>query len=662
MFKFVLLFLFSSTTLYLTLHPEHSQYITYLFNPKTKFSPLIISSDSIDTHSVQNDTGKVFNFNYRYKFSPLGIDNTDTLNLSHYKCKPISFGYSVSDGKAVFPDFEYPSCSLYTGVKNSQVNLNRTKNSLRLKCKSTEQGYFFAGPIKGFNLMKFDRAVKFPIHHYKKPISARNIEYALAFCCNETLNTTDDQSRNKIDKTLVQHASMAPLFNETLYNNSLKMLKKKPRIIFMLTLDSFSRRHFYRKLPKLVNFLNQSQKLLPKVAVYDFLMQSTFSSKSITNQGPIFGGTSYKKHRRPIGKDKIGKDSMWTFFKEQGYITFMGMDDCDPDFPAFLGDNINVDYSVRQFYCLAQQYSTFHSAKNFSEQRCIGPHMSHFYVLNYTLELLRMYKGANMWIYLHLNAAHEKTGQHGGTLDSILVKFLTHYFQITSQVADTFMFLQADHGMRYGDWYTKVESYQETKLPSMFILASKSLLNKYLYSFYCLNENTKRLVSKLDIRKTIYYLGGKELNMTYAVNLIDDVASYNRDCKQMLINPLYCACSTLSQLNPNGSPFPSLVNIIRIQVEKIMNNETYNIPKYPQGKFCDQVILDKVFDLYHLEVDSEQEIYQIEFGSSKFLNMKLQVNFVVSRNTDQFNKKNSAFRPFLFHSDNGLLLVKVIEI
>lgn len=661
MFKFILLTLIFATTVYLTLHSEETQSFTSIFYPMKRFSPLIITSNSIDTHRTYNDTEKVLNYNFRYKFTPLGIDNTQSLNLSNYKCKPVSFGYSVNDGKAVFPDFEYPSCSSLTGVKYSKVAVNRTENSLRLKCKKSEYGYFFAGPIKGFNLMKFRRAVQFPIHSYKKPISSRNIEYALGFCSNQTLNITDDQTRNKIDRNLVQHASMTPLFNKTLYDKSLKMVKTKPRIIFMLTLDSFSRRHFYRKLPKVVNFLNQSQILLPKVAVYDFLMQSTFSSKSITNQGPVFGGISYKKRRHPIGKDNIGRDSMWSFFKNQGYITFVGMDDCDPDFPKVLGENLNVDYSIRQFYCLAQQYSTFHSAKENSEQRCIGPHMSHFYVLNYTLELLRMYKGTNMWIYLHLSAAHERTGQHAATLDSILVNFLTHYFQITNNFADTFMFLHADHGMRYGDWYTKVESYQETKLPSMFILASKSLLNKYSYSYHSLHENTKRLVSKLDIRETIYYLGGKNLNTTYAVNLIDGIASYDRDCKKMLINHLYCACATLSQIDPNGSRFFSLLNIIRRQVEKRMNYETYNNPKYPQGKYCDQVILDKVFDFYHLEVDTEQEIYQIEFGSSRFVNMKLQVNFAVSRNIDSLNQKMSTFQPFFFHSENGLLIGKVIK-
>ena len=43
--------------------------------------------------------------------------------------------------------------------------------------------------------------------------------------------------------------------------------------------------------------------------------------------------------------------------------------------------------------------------------------MSHTYILNYTQEITRLYPGANLFIYDHLDTAHEETGQHAATLD-----------------------------------------------------------------------------------------------------------------------------------------------------------------------------------------------------------------------------------------------------
>jgi len=42
---------------------------------------------------------------------------------------------------------------------------------------------------------------------------------------------------------------------------------------------------------------------------------------------------------------------------------------------------------------------------------------------------------------------------------------------------NTLLFLEADHGMRYGDWYTGEEAHYEMKLPAFFIVAPTKILN-----------------------------------------------------------------------------------------------------------------------------------------------------------------------------------------
>ena len=70
----------------------------------------------------------------------------------------------------------------------------------------------------------------------------------------------------------------------------------------------------------------------------------------------------------------------------------------------------------------------------------------------------------------------------------------------------------------------------ENKLPSLFIISSKSLLQKYPYSYYSLTMNSQRLTSKLDLRETTLYLGGIAEKTTYSVNLLNRISPKSRIC------------------------------------------------------------------------------------------------------------------------------------
>ena len=69
---------------------------------------------------------------------------------------------------------------------------------------------------------------------YSGPVNASDIEFALGMC-------DKDQT--------YQQAAMLPIFNQSLFTESKSKVVDKPRIIVLLTLDSFSRSHFFRKVP-----------------------------------------------------------------------------------------------------------------------------------------------------------------------------------------------------------------------------------------------------------------------------------------------------------------------------------------------------------------------------------------------------------------------------
>ena len=332
--------------------------------------------------------------------------------------------------------------------------------------------------------------------------------------------------------------------------------------------------------------------------------------------------------------------------KQKGYITVMGFDDCDSWFPAMLGSNLNVDYMIRQFYCLVDVYDKVKTEKINTEQRCLGPYQTHHYMLNYTMKLIEMYKNANMWIYLHLNAGHERTGQHANTLDKDLTQFLKRMFKATAGVSEVFILINADHGMRYGDWYNSIEAFQETTLPSLFLAADKGLLGKFNKSFHSLEENTKRLTSKLDLRKTVLSLIDIEDDEKFGVNLLQEIASYSRTCEDINSNTLFCACSKISILDPEDTFIKKLLNLFRQKAEERINRSHYNNPEYKQGLFCDQVFLDKLKSAYHMDDGPNKELFRIQFTSTDFPQLNLLVNVKVSLSQSEFESpeiKNEVF-------------------
>lgn len=104
---------------------------------------------------------------------------------------------------------------------------------------------------------------------------------------------------------------MKPRYNSTLHFNALVNTQRsegiinKPLLIFHIALDSLSRRHFIRKLPKTQEFLNDLNNK-SKHSVFDFKIHNIQDYASIENQSYVYSGIHYlerAKHKNPFMKD-----------------------------------------------------------------------------------------------------------------------------------------------------------------------------------------------------------------------------------------------------------------------------------------------------------------------------------------------------------------------
>jgi hypothetical protein len=55
----------------------------------------------------------------------------------------------------------------------------------------------------------------------------------------------------------------------------------------MLTVDSFSRRHFYRKMKKTIDYFNKGHE---NFSIFDFKLHNVIGQSSVQNIVPIFSG------------------------------------------------------------------------------------------------------------------------------------------------------------------------------------------------------------------------------------------------------------------------------------------------------------------------------------------------------------------------------------
>ena len=120
-----------------------------------------------------------------------------------------------------------------------------------------------------------------------------------------------------------------------------------------MTVDSFSRRHFFRKMKKTVSLLN-SLNANQTYQAFDFKLHNLKGGNSIENMVPILGTKLEKNWDESVeDKDVLAEDAIWNILRSMGFVTIMGLESCELQFTQALGEHPQVDHLIRSFYCLA---------------------------------------------------------------------------------------------------------------------------------------------------------------------------------------------------------------------------------------------------------------------------------------------------------------------
>lgn len=208
----------------------------------------------------------------------------------------------------MFPWYEYPRC--WEDMKNPYplASLNYEDNTVTLNCTGSYPGRYVLGPTDDRKLvLRHEIENLWEIKEYSghpEPILPRH-EYVFASCSPDDLAFERAVYIPRYDADAVARAKT---------NMDKLGLKGKKYIVLIFVVDSFSRNHFYRKLPKTVEYLNSLNKG-EKYKAFDFLIHNIVGTNSVGNQAPLLGKGIVEEYVGDLNRDFAGKDALWQIYR-----------------------------------------------------------------------------------------------------------------------------------------------------------------------------------------------------------------------------------------------------------------------------------------------------------------------------------------------------------
>lgn len=335
----------------------------------------------------------------------------------------------------------------------------------------------------------------------------------------------------------------------------------KPFSVVLLVFDSVSRASAHINWPKTIKYLKS---LGPDSLFFDFKAPTTIGLNTRPNMVPILYGQPETFHDEYLRGENLNHHSsqprfkslqefsIWRFYSNMGYSTMFLYDTIFDFIVSSTGRKIYADHVFVNFWKIVHKVFGFH---DFSEkQRCLGQEDSHYYSLDYTFQYLTNYKRNNRFAYVHLDAAHENTG-NVRTVDKDLVAFiekvLTWYKSNNQEIV---LFILGDHGRINPRMQFNIKGFMDQRTPMTFIVGSEGVFDK-IGAKEILKRSTEELVGRYDINLSLKDLAFfpyerwnekqyLELKKNYPVksvlSLFREVPDTKRTCEEIGSIDLYC--------------------------------------------------------------------------------------------------------------------------
>jgi hypothetical protein len=286
--------------------------------------------------------------------------------------------------------------------------------------------------------------------------------------------------------------------------------------VFIFFIDSVSRNHLKRKLPKLYswmqNFYNQSSENKKNIYSqshegFQFLKYHGVGTWTNVNMVPFYQGVPFSSNKRA--------EYILSKFKKAGYWTGSFSNQCSREIVdlhpgAFLGLGwTRYDHEFTSFFCdpnFAPPGEPFPlmNGPYGMRKKCLYNKPTVSYMLNYTEQFMNMYKDQAKFVRIGDINSHEGSGEVIKYDDEMLTQFIDRFFK-NDWMNDTITIILSDHGYTMPGFHTllKTEDHmKELLLPFMYIILPKNM-NRFQEIRENLKANENAFITPYDIHETM---------------------------------------------------------------------------------------------------------------------------------------------------------------
>jgi hypothetical protein len=298
--------------------------------------------------------------------------------------------------------------------------------------------------------------------------------------------------------------------------------------VYMLMLDATSTFQFYHGFPETFKFLRENQ-----FVKFEFL--NTHGYNSIPNLNALMTGN-------------VGHHNVFDLFKKHDWKTGLGNEYTYGDY----GFPFSSAWFKRPDFLFAGNFFNTHFRGdltdlytwNDNDFGCFKGLPMSAHMLKFAEEMIQKVK-KNKFIFNTVSICHSSNSARCGFLDKFLLK---HLQKIISEEKNLTLILFADHGIHgsSASWpNTQYDGEQfrfgqrEHLNPLLEIYTTNKKLRKML------TKNSHRLVSHLDLHKTIVHIVDKKHNEKvnkHAYDLFTEEVPLNRTCHSANIPSKWCNC------------------------------------------------------------------------------------------------------------------------
>ena len=358
----------------------------------------------------------------------------------------------------------------------------------------------------------------------------------------------------------------------------------------ILVLDSVSRPHFYRSLPKTVETLREIVHFdLYNATVLDFEMLQSTAAYTFHNVRALMSGKKDFHYSGGHINESYGIDVLFGKFKKLGYYTLLQEDSCWYDsWGSLFTDNKYQGNTPREkaefarrwrkFRKIVKQYNIddfglshascevlkrYNTTNQFNNPRkvCFGGKAFAEHFLDYSEGIYDNLKDTGkvtrVLSYTHLNTGHEITGTRIRQTDDRL----SRYIEKMATIEDTLTVVLSDHGPKTTKYsFRTMEGKAEKYDPFLFFIIPERVARTLgMETIRALVQNQKRLITTLDLHKAFMSLGKPGLtNSTGIKSALHNRGIFclipaNRTCADLSMKPLaVCKCAGWEKRFPDN--------------------------------------------------------------------------------------------------------------